>query len=296
MDGFVETATRLTIVNPIAEPHARVDESNRAKPAPRPATLDGKTVALYWNGKQNGLDALAQARKNLAALYPGIRFIEMIGELGGTNRYLSPEQLTRLQAESDAAVCTSADCGSCTSWLMRDLCELERHGVPAVGYTAAIFTEDAHFSTTTFGVPEAVPLIVPECFSNKTADEIATMVDDAMPGLIEALTKDRKLYETLPSFEKVVLESAPEIVIEGEDLLDAFDAMQRKFVANGWSDGMPLVPPTRKKVEAMIEASGRDGAEVIGIFAPGASASARCARSPPMPSWPAAEFPRSPCR
>src|ERR1700759_2201210 len=115
MDGFVETATRLTIVNPIAEPHARVDESNRAKPAPRPATLEGKTVALYWNGKQNGLDALAQARKNLSALYPNIRFIEMIGELGGTNRYLSPEQLLKLQAEADAAVCTSADCGSCTS-------------------------------------------------------------------------------------------------------------------------------------------------------------------------------------
>jgi hypothetical protein len=269
MDGFVEAKGRLTIVNPIAEPHARTDDSNRARPAPRPATLAGKTVALYWNGKQNGLDALAQARKNLAGLYPDVRFIELIGELGGTNRYLSPEQLDRLQAEADAAVCTSADCGSCTSWLMRDLCELERRGVPAVGYTAAIFSEDAHFSTTTFGVPEAVPLIVPECFSNKTAEEIARMVDEAMPALIEGLTKDRKIYEAPPSFEKVVLESAPEIVIEGEDLMDAFDALQRKFVANGWSDGLPLVPPTRRKVDAMIEASGREGSEVVGVFAPG---------------------------
>ena len=73
---------------------------------------------------------------------------------------LSPEQLKSLQAKADAAVCTSADCGSCTSWLMRDLCELERHGVPAVGLTAAIFDEDARFSTQTFGVPEAVPVIV----------------------------------------------------------------------------------------------------------------------------------------
>ena len=64
---------------------------------------------------------------------------------------------------------------------MRDLCELERRGVPAVGYTAAIFDEDAHFSTKTFGVPEACPVIVPECFSNKTTDEINQMVDDAMP-------------------------------------------------------------------------------------------------------------------
>ena len=27
------------------------------------------------------------------------------------------------------------------------------------------------------------------------------------------------------------------------DLLDAFDEMQRGFVRNGWSDGLPLVPP-----------------------------------------------------
>jgi hypothetical protein len=269
MDGFVETATRLTIINPIAEPHAQIDSSQRGKPAPRPATLDGKTVALYWNGKQNGLDALARARENLSKLYKDIRFIDIIGDMGGTNRYLSAEQLTYLQAEADAAVCTSADCGSCTSWLMRDLCELERHGVPAIGYTAAIFTEDAHFSTSTFGVPEAVPLIVPECFSNKTPAEIAVMVDESMPGLIEGLTKDRKIYETLPQFDKLVLESAPEIVIEGEDLMDAFDAMQRRFVANGWSDGLPLVPPVRRKVDAMIEASGRDGSEVVGLFAPG---------------------------
>jgi hypothetical protein len=79
----------------------------------------------------------------------------VIGELGGTNRYLSPEQIETLGKTVDAAICTSADCGSCTSWLMRDLCSLERAGIPAVGYTAAIFAEDAHFSTKTFGLPEA---------------------------------------------------------------------------------------------------------------------------------------------
>ena len=260
---------RLTIVNPVAEPRAEDDGAERHPPAPRPKSLDNAVVALYWNGKQNGLDALARAKETLSKRFKGIRFIEMTGALGGTNRYLSPEQLKTLQQEADAAVCTSADCGSCTSWLMRDLCELERHGVPAVGLTAAIFDEDARFSCKTFGVPEACPIIVPECFSNKTPEETGKMVDDAMDAIIEGLTRDRVVLDRPQSFEKIVLEKAPEIVFEGADLMEAFDNMQRRFVANGWSDGMPLIPPTKAKVDALIKASGRDVDDVIGYFAPG---------------------------
>jgi hypothetical protein len=269
MDGSVVTQARLTIVNPVAEAQADVDPALRHKPAPRPATLAGKTIALYWNGKQNGLDALAHAKVRLTERFPDIRFIELTGDLGGTNRYLSSEQLDDLQANADAAVCTSADCGSCTSWLMRDLCELEKRGVPAVAYTASMFDEDSRFSTKTFGVPEAVPLIVPHCFSNKTPAEIAQMVDDSLDGLIDALTVDRKLFDTPPKFDLIVLDDAPELVFLGNDLMDAFDALQTGFIRNGWSDGMPLIPPTHAKVEAMIDASGRDGSDVIGLFAPG---------------------------
>jgi hypothetical protein len=110
---------------------------------------------------------------------------------------------------------------------------------------------------------------VPECFSNKTTAQIHAMVDDAMPTVIDYLTVDRPVLEALPQFERMVLDSSPELLFEGTDLLDAFDAMQTAFLRNGWSDGLPLVPPTRAKVDAMIEASGRDGSEVVGLFAPG---------------------------
>jgi hypothetical protein len=259
----------LVIVNPVAEPQADSDDAERFPPAPRPGSLEGKRIALYWNGKQNGLHALERAKENLAKRFDGVGFLELTGELGGTNRYLSPEQLDMLEKEVDVAVCTSADCGSCTSWLMRDLCELERRGIPAVGYTAAIFDEDSRFSLKAFGVPEACPVIVPECFSNKTPEQINVMVDDAMDTVVEMLTRDRSLLGELPQFSKMVLEDAPELIYTGDDLLDAFDEMQRVFVRNAWSDGLPLVPPTHAKVEAMIDASGRDGSEVVGLFAPG---------------------------
>ncbi|HXC41410.1 MAG TPA: hypothetical protein VN667_20940 [Burkholderiales bacterium] len=149
------------------------------------------------------------------------------------------------------------------------MCQLERRGVPAVGYTAQMFAEDAGFSAKTFGVPEACCVVVPECFSNKTVEEIRKMVDDAIPKVVEGFTKDRNRMKDLPQFEKMVIEKAPEFVFEGADLMEAFDTMQADFVRRGWSDGLPLVPPVAKKVDAMIRASGRDGDEVVGKFAPG---------------------------
>ncbi len=258
----------LTIVNPVAVPRSH-DRDEHDAPAPRPATLDHKLVALYWNGKQNGLHALERSRQLLEKRYTDVRFVDVVGELGGTNRYLSEDQLSMLAAEADAVVATSADCGSCTSWLMRDLCELERRGVPAVGYTAAIFEEDAHFSTRTFGVPDACPVIVAECFSNKTADEIHRLVDDAFGAVVNGLTEGRVVASAPTAVELMHLDPSPTLRFDGQDLLDAFDEMQRAFIQRGWSDGLPLVPPTPAKVDAMVAASGRPADEVVGLFAPG---------------------------
>jgi hypothetical protein len=260
---------QLEIVNPVATPKAAAAGSAVTSTAKRPASLVGARVGLYWNGKQNGPAALAHTKTLLADRYEGITFVDVIGELGGTNRYLSESQLGMLVESVDVVVATSADCGSCTSWLMRDLCELERRGIPAVGYTAQIFDEDARFSIETFGVPDACPVIVPECFSNKSVDQIEKMVDEALPTVVECLTVDRTHATDLPAFENMVLESAPHLIFEGSDLLEAFDAMQAGFVRNRWSDGLPLIAPTRAKVDAMIAASGREGDEVVGLFAPG---------------------------
>jgi hypothetical protein len=87
--------------------------------------------------------------------------------------------------------------------------------------------------------------------------------------------------------------SLPELIFEGgDDLLHAFDALQAAFVRNKWSDRLPLIPPTRAKVRAMIEASGREGDETVGLFAPGLgigtvekiAVNAVMAAADPMPS------------
>ncbi|MBI4307905.1 MAG: hypothetical protein HY684_03785 [Chloroflexi bacterium] len=54
-------------------------------------------------------------------------------------------------------------------------------------------------------------------------------------------------------------------VLESEDDLEAiYDEYYRK----GWTDGLPIVPPTEERVARMIEASGRAPEEEVGIFSP----------------------------
>jgi len=40
------------------------------------------------------------------------------------------------------------------------------------------------------------------------------------------------------------------------------------FYAKGWTDGLPILPPTEEKVEAMLRAVERDPGEVVGLVAP----------------------------
>ena len=81
----------------------------RAAPAPRPASLEGATVGLFWNGKPQGDVGLAQVREQLARMFDDVRFVDVFGEKGGLNRYASPTQLEQMARECCAVVAATAD-------------------------------------------------------------------------------------------------------------------------------------------------------------------------------------------
>ena len=100
---------RLSIVNPIAIAQADTSDAPRIAPAARPKTLDGKRIALYWNGKPLGDIALERTKEGLARSFRDVTFIDVFGEKGGINRYLSPEQLDMLERDADVVIGTSGD-------------------------------------------------------------------------------------------------------------------------------------------------------------------------------------------
>ncbi len=95
---------RLEILNPLAE---TVEHS--VKPAGRPATLDGKTIGLYWNMKAGGDAALDRTEALLGARFPGATFRRYTGSVGWLMRHCTPEDADRIASEVDAVVGTTAD-------------------------------------------------------------------------------------------------------------------------------------------------------------------------------------------
>lgn len=101
--------TTLTIVNPVATPK---QESATVEVFPTPPRLDSfanKTIGLFWNGKNGGQYALQRTKENLSHAYPGMKFIDYLGTMGGIMRRASEEQLDQMARECDAVIGTTAD-------------------------------------------------------------------------------------------------------------------------------------------------------------------------------------------
>lgn len=51
------------------------------------------------------------------------------------------------------------------------------------------------------------------------------------------------------------------------DVADTFDWLEMAY-ARGWTDGLPVLPPTEEKVAEMVECMGKDPQELVGVLAP----------------------------
>ena len=49
---------------------------------------------------------------------------------------------------------------------------------------------------------------------------------------------------------------------------DNFEAVQELYLERGWTDGLPIVPPTPERVEAMLAATHLGPQELIGEIPP----------------------------
>ncbi|MFG1421752.1 UGSC family (seleno)protein [Roseixanthobacter liquoris] len=253
--------TRLRVYNPVAE----ILEVSHP-PAPRVDDLDGKRIGLYWNMKAGGDVALARAEELLKQRYPRATFAYYRGSVGWMMRHVTPADVAQVARECDVVIGTTADCGSCTSWLMRDLIEFEKAGVPSVGFVASQFISDARHSAGSFGIKDLALAVVPLPFTNQTPDEIRENVDKNIDGVVAALTKPLASthYET-----KLTLLDDAWLDFDGTDALAAMEHMNDQFLSYGWGDGFPLIPPTEDRVERMLRGTRRDPEEVVAVMEPG---------------------------
>jgi hypothetical protein len=122
------------------------------------------------------------------------------------------------------------------------------------------FVTDAHSAASGKGMPgvRVIGTTIP-CESTVKAD-IDSGVVGAMQEIVEALTKPLSAEEKSP---KPKTAKPPRIAFKGN-----YEEVNRYFYGKGWTDGLPIVPPTEKAVAEMLTGTDLQPDQVVAKVIP----------------------------
>ena len=144
---------------------------------------------------------------------------------------------------------------------MYDTIFAEQHHTPAVALVNRGFVNDARSAAASKGVPTArfVPTNIPcEC---TVAGKIAAGVDEVLTEVLDALTAPLRPEEIAPA-------PRPTELTQGCVFSGDLSEVQRFFYKRGWTDGLPIMPPTRDAVEEMLTGTHLPPDHVVGLMIP----------------------------
>ena len=126
---------------------------------------------------------------------------------------------------------------------MRASVVAEKAGIASVAVVCEAFKHSAHLVAEGEGVPDVRLAEYPGAIDTQSNAEREERVDNyVLPKIIEGLTK------TLEARKAKTEESAAgRIVLSG-----TFEEVNEFFCRRGWTDGLPIVPPTSEKVEQFL--------------------------------------------
>lgn len=139
--------------------------------------------------------------------------------------------------------------------------EVEKLGIPTVTAATSEFETLARSSGQSFGIADMCFVPVPHPMGMIELDEIRAKADDAFPNILKAATQWAPSGDQLAEQKPVY--PAEVISFEGSEK-DVNDL----FVKNGWSLGVPIIPPTPERVAEMLAATSHKPDEVIGYVTP----------------------------
>jgi hypothetical protein len=235
-----------------------------APAAPRLDTLAGKRIAEMWDNVFRGNEIFAHLEGCLRERYPGVEFVgwREMGNIHGNDENAIIAGLPRKLKELgvDAVISGVGACGSCTPAVVRASAVAERSGIPSASLVAEGFIKQAKTTVVGLGLPNLPLAMIPGHPGTQTSEQLRThSLGVILDQVIASLT-------TQPAPSDVKRPAEPErdqIVFSG-----SFEEINEHFLANEWSDGLPVVPPTLEKIGRFLRFTDEDPAKVLGIVLP----------------------------
>lgn len=232
--------------NTQAEPLFEVlDPAGKALPtpqkalSPRLASLEGKTVYCISQSVAGADILLEKIAQVLQAIVPGVKAVYR----RRTTTYMMEDRpiWDEIEAKADAVIYGCGACGSCSMWGTHWAVDLEKRGIPTAFILTPPFVADVQASCDKEGMSHLRRVVVPHPPGH--------IGDDLIPGFVQELV-DRLTRPLTPEESNPVAKPVPpqpRIAFEG-----TFDEVQTYFERRGWTEGLPVVPPTERAVKAML--------------------------------------------
>ncbi len=141
---------------------------------------------------------------------------------------------------------------------MRASLVAEAAGIPSVSIVSEGFARQAQFTAAGSGVPDLPVALYPGRMSFDTVQQLDEKVrETTLSDVVEGLTVQ-------PREPKRVPEPGPDDIV----FTGTFEQVNEYFYSQEWSDGLPVVPPTKEKVQEFLKFTSRAPEEVVGILLP----------------------------
>ena len=234
------------------DPRGSINDILQAPLAPRPDTLDGKTLYIVesWGGSTAGFDEIIQMLKTyLTGKYKDLKIENRKRLLYSSD---DPPLWAEMEKNADAYVYFAAPSCSTTAyavtWPAR---AIERRGIPGCVVMYTYLQPDADMSKDREGMEIRTVDIHYPCDDIPMADK-----EDCIRRIEEAIFAERTPKELEAGLRHPV--QPPRFCAEGTE-----DELQEYFQANGLTDGLPVIIPTEERVEAMLKGTSHPRDEVV---------------------------------
>ncbi|WP_418992290.1 hypothetical protein [Alistipes sp.] len=261
--GDPAAAGTYAVVSPVGRPTVGMIAQ-----APRLESLDHKTIAVV-GGSFMASVTHPEIKRLILENYPTARVL-LLSEIGSAGVYPAPGVTRRAKEEFqrrlremgvDAVIAGNGGCGLCTPKETGSSIAAEYLGIPAVTIAATGFAEQVYATALNNGVPAPRVAVYPGAFAAHTREELLENTRNVLwPQIVDALTR--------PLTEQEIARAPAQGEAAGREVVFAgtLDEVNRFFTGQRWSDGLPIVPPTRERVEEFLRFTDRPWDQTVGVL------------------------------
>jgi hypothetical protein len=231
--------------------------------APRLRDLNGKKIGILRNRVPVGQIFYPYLDKALKKRISGAEFrtweISILGDADAR-----AAKLKEVADNSDGVIVAMGMSGGSTTRTAPDAIRIEKLGKPVAFIVTKCFKSNARFLARSEGLEDlaVAPLIldyVPPVEEIEKLDIAGKVADE----VVVALTRWSARPPEIPAVTDTNL------AFSGKDFPSAQEKMECFFLNHGWSDGLPLVPPTEETVNRMLEGTSLPREHILARFPPG---------------------------